>query len=423
MGKFLFTMWPANDLGLPSRLVPIARLLADRGHEVAMYNPAPAPANLIASAGLKNLPALVPSVMPPAFDLNEAHCAWDAEHLLAPFYANEEFVKAMTDLYVGMIRDYAPDVVVDSFELFACLAARIAKVPLVSVLQGSFHPASRGFFWWQEKRPQNLPSAAEVVNKVAARYGLVPESRCVDRLAGDCCLIVGTPETEQLPPSVNVDYVGPIVWQKANVALPDWVTALDHGQALIWIYSGNPRYAGAPTPVDSIVVIHTAIATLAEAPVHVVLTTGYQELPPEVGKLPANFHHAPYLPGIAMAQRSDLMVHHGGHGSVMTGLLAGTPAVIIPTISEREGNARCVAALGAGEVVLPSAGAHGEKEVNRAEFRAKVERVLNEPVYRRSAERVAESMRKYGGAREAADRIEKLAAQRRMHRADVPTSC
>lgn len=113
----------------------------------------------------------------------------------------------------------------------------------------------------------------------------------------------------------------------------------------------------------------------------------------------------------------------GGHGAVMTGLLAGTPAVIIPTISEREGNARCVAALGAGEVVLPSAGAHGEKEVNRAEFRAKVERVLNEPVYRRSAERVAESMRKYGGAREAADRIEKLAAQRRMHRADVPTSC
>ena len=42
MAKFLFTMMLANDLGLPTRLVPIARELADRGHEVAMFNPAQA---------------------------------------------------------------------------------------------------------------------------------------------------------------------------------------------------------------------------------------------------------------------------------------------------------------------------------------------------------------------------------------------
>ncbi len=56
MVKFLFTMVPANDLGLPTRVVPIARVLADRGHEVAVFNPAPAPAKLIEDAGLKNLP-------------------------------------------------------------------------------------------------------------------------------------------------------------------------------------------------------------------------------------------------------------------------------------------------------------------------------------------------------------------------------
>ncbi|HEY4931037.1 MAG TPA: hypothetical protein VII23_05655 [Terriglobales bacterium] len=56
MAKFLFTMLPANDLGLPTRLVPIARALADRGHDVAVFNPAPVPAKLIEDAGLKNLP-------------------------------------------------------------------------------------------------------------------------------------------------------------------------------------------------------------------------------------------------------------------------------------------------------------------------------------------------------------------------------
>ena len=56
MAKFLFTMLLANDLGLPTRMVPIARALVDRGHDVAVFNPAPAPSKLIAEAGLQNLP-------------------------------------------------------------------------------------------------------------------------------------------------------------------------------------------------------------------------------------------------------------------------------------------------------------------------------------------------------------------------------
>jgi UDP:flavonoid glycosyltransferase YjiC (YdhE family) len=96
----------------------------------------------------------------------------------------------------------------------------------------------------------------------------------------------------------------------------------------------------------------------------------------------------------------------------MTGLAAGTPAVIIPTITERESNARRVSALGACEIVLPVDGADGEKQIDVQEFGAKVQRVLKEPEYRASARRVAESMRKYGGARDAADRIEKFATRR-----------
>ena len=37
MARFLVAVLPANDLGLPTRMVPIARALADRGHEVAVF--------------------------------------------------------------------------------------------------------------------------------------------------------------------------------------------------------------------------------------------------------------------------------------------------------------------------------------------------------------------------------------------------
>jgi UDP:flavonoid glycosyltransferase YjiC (YdhE family) len=413
MARFLFTMLPANDLGLPTRLVPIARALADRGHDVTVFNPAPAPAKLIEEAGLKNLAAPSRALPDSWGDLVQVSTAWDVEHMFGAFFVSEEFVRAATAFNVDLLRDFAPDVVVDSFGLFSCLGARILGVPLASVLQGNFHPASDGFLWWKGQRPAGLPSALPAVNKVAAEYGLAPFARCVDLLAGELSLVVGSPESDPLPAGAGVDYIGPIVWQRANATLPDWVNELRRDQPVVWVYSGNPRYFDVPTPVDSVVVIRAAIAALGDQPLQVVLTTGYQEVPQEFRTLPANFRHAAYLPGPAMAERCDLMVHHGGHSSVMTGLAAGTPAVIIPTITERESNARRVVALGAGEIVVPVDGADGEKYISVDEFSAKVHRVLNEPGYRTAARRVAESMRRLGGVQEAADRIERFAAANR----------
>ena len=408
MARFLITMLPANDLGLPTRMVPIARALADRGHEVAVFNPAPAPVKLIAEAGLTALPMPARPMPAPAFDLMQLSEAWDVDHFFGGVYTSEEYVRQALPVYLDLVRGYDPDAVVDSFDPLACLAARILKIPLVTVLQGNFHPASRGFKWWEKERPAGLSSGTAHVNKVIAEYGLAPLNRCIDVMAGDLSLIVGTPETDPVDEHADVTYIGPMIFQREDAALPAWVNDISREQPLIWVYPGNPRYAPVATPIDSIVVVRAAIEALADAPVEVVLTTGYQDLPEEVGVLPKNFRHAAYVPGLLMAERCDLIVFHGGHSSVMTTLKAGTPAVIIPTITERESNARRLASLGAGEVVMPVNGADGEKRIDAVEFGAVVKRVLNEPSYRQSAKRVAESMHHFGGAQAAAERIEEF---------------
>jgi UDP:flavonoid glycosyltransferase YjiC (YdhE family) len=418
MAKLLFTMLPANTLGLPTRLVPIARVLADRGHDVVVFNPAPAPAKLIEEAGLKNLRRRLWSSKPaPGFDPVQVSAAWDLEQNFATMYGDERYTRAATTVYVDLIRRNEPDVVVDSWGLLACLAARIAKVPLVSILHGDCHPASGGFLWWKGERPPNLPGAARVVNKVLADHGLAPVGRAVDLLEGDLCLIVGTPDTDPLPATARVTYIGPILWHR-DAPLPEWVTALSRDKPVVWVYPGEPRYGNVPGPLDSVVVSRAAIAALRDLPVHVVLTTGYQGVPEELGALPSNFYHATYLPGPAMAERCDLMVHHAGHGSVMTGLAAGKPAVLIPTITERESNARRVVALGAGEMVLPVDGPDGEKQIDVTDFASKIHRVLNEPAYLRAAQRIAQSMRNFGGEREAADQIERFAGRHARVRGD-----
>jgi hypothetical protein len=240
MARFLFTMLVVNDLGLPTRLVPIARVLADRGHEVALFNPAPAPAKVIADAGLINLP--MPSRPMPAIagSMAGASAAWDVEEMFGHLFSDEGFVRAATAVHVDLVRDYAPDVVVDSFGLFPCLAARILGIPLATVLQGNFHPASRGFLWWKEDRPAGLPSPAPAVNKVLAEYGLPSLERSVDLFAGDLSLITGTPETDPVPPGRGIVHVGQIIWQRGNAALPEWIDELSRDQPLVWVYAAIP---------------------------------------------------------------------------------------------------------------------------------------------------------------------------------------
>lgn len=222
---------------------------------------------------------------------------------------------------------------------------------------------------------------------------------------GDLTLVVGTPETDPLPDSTDVTYIGPLLWQKSEARLPDWILQLDKDKPLIWIYSGNPRYSSGDDVLDSIVVIQSCIAALADEDVQVILTTGYHALPKDMLPLPTNFRHETYLPGLAMAEKSDLLIHHGGYGSCQTGLYSGKPAVIMPTYSERESNARRVAAVGAGAIV-PVTYILGKKHVRTEELRTTVWHVLTNPSFAQNARRMSEKLRAYGGASQAASIIE-----------------
>jgi len=444
--KFLFTTLTSNDLGLLTRSLPIAGELAKRGHQVAFSNPANAPSKLIAQAGFDNLflkhplfyiqmmgeldlrglyrqfrsepfrqefgnllsilmkliraaPTRLPPITPEV---------WDMDHFAAFIgMLNENFVRACYEAFATLMREYDPDVVVDFWNPFACLAARIIQKPLVTVIQADLHPASQGFIWWKGPAPA-MPRPASIVNKILAEHHLQPIHKIAELSVGDLTLVLGMPETDPLPEATDAIYIGPILWQKPWAKSPDWFEALSKGQPVIWVYSGNPRYLPIITPMDSTVLLHACIAALADEDVQVVLTTGHHALPKETPPLPTNFRYEPFVPGLTMAERSDLLIHHGGYGSCQTGLCTGTPAVIIPTYSERESNARRVAAVGAGEFILPSEGTSRQKHVPTGELRAKVRQVLSDPSYTVNARRVSEKMQTYRGAPETAHLIEDL---------------
>ena len=446
MNKFLFTTLPSNDLGLLTRSLPIANELTKLGHKITFSSPAKAPKKVIADAGYENLSPKLPlyEIGFGGFSIKRFHKilkskrlrqeygslftfffrlirslpikfapsspdVWNMDHAAAMAgMMNRNFVKSQCDAYIRLLKESNADVVVDFFNPFSCIAAKALHKPLITVIQADVHPDSKGFIWW-ETLSQNLPSALPAVNKVLAGYGLKRITKMEELNIGDLTLIVGTPDTDPLQGSPEGTYIGPLLWQQSDAEFPPWFDELHHGKPIIWVYSGNPRYASKATIVDSEVIIDASVKVLAQEDVQVVLTTGYHSLPEDILPLPENFHHARYVPGLDMAQKCDLMIHHGGYGSCQTGLYSGTPAVMIPTFSERESNARKIAMLGAGEYVLPKTDDTKKKHVDLEEFRTTVNKVLMTPSYSEKAEHFSEQIRGFGGPEKAAQLIADIA--------------
>jgi UDP:flavonoid glycosyltransferase YjiC (YdhE family) len=441
MTRFLFATLPSNDLGLLAQSLPIARELAERGHEITFCHPAKAPGRLIADAGFRNrIPnrplycllsgdlwgKVAPRLLRSRHPWRDAalvisyvrHLArhgtaeiWNFDHFMyLAGMGNEAFIRDGVGAILDMIYSCRPEILVDFWNPFACIAARICRIPLVSVLQADVHPRSRGFIWWKPMTKGLFPSPLPAINAVLAEFGLSAVQRTGELLLGDRTLVLGLPETDPLPEGTDATYIGPLLWQRED-ELPKVVAALGTERPVIWVYPGNLRYVrGVRTFGDSEVILQACVEALAGEDVQVVLTTGFNALPRGMKKTPANFLFLPYVPPLKMAGRSRLLIHHGGFGSCQTGLYAGKPALIIPTYSERESNARRIAGLGAGDYVLPVMNPAGtEKRVSAEEVRAKVFRILSDDSYARAARKIGERMRSYGGPSEAARIIEQIA--------------
>jgi UDP:flavonoid glycosyltransferase YjiC (YdhE family) len=434
--KFLFTTLFSNDLGLLTRSLPIARELRERGHKVFFYNPAKAPRKLISDAGIDNIPSKWPflyliggdSSLPRFLQfLGSKHLfrdlgiiasvrkhlqrfetpeIWNTDQFMHLMMLDENYIRVEVRHMIDVINELEPDAVVDFWSLSTCIAARITGKPLITVIQADMHPQSQGFIWWREA-PEDVPTPTPAINRVLADYNLKPVNKTAELFVGNKTLVVGIPETDPLPVTAEVTYLGAVLWERPGEKLPDWVDMPDPIRPLIWIYSGNPRYMpGSHSVFDSSSVIYACIEAFKGRDVRVVLSSGHQPLPKNVLPLPSNFRYVPFLPGLTMAKKSDLLIHHGGYGSCQTGLFTGTPALIIPTYSERESNARRVAAVGAGDFVLPSSDGSRLKRVDAGEVFEKANRILSDSSYKENAMRISEKLQAYDGERSAATIIE-----------------
>lgn len=417
LGHFLFVLWDGGG-NIPPQLA-LARRLVEHGHRVRVLGPRVLRSR-IEAAGC----AFLPLHEAPEHDSSSRSADvlqdWQARTSLAAAARVRDRLIVGTALgyardVSAAIADERPDVVVTDYMLLgAYLAAERAGVPLAALVHTIYPlpapglpPFGMGFpmrsdligqvrdalFGQVFKRFYN--AGLGELNRARTALGLEPLTTVFAQFERANRLLVLTSQAFDFPATLlpaNVRYVGPQLDDPAWLApwqLPD----LDEGKPLILVSLSTTYQAQED-------IVRRVIAALAEMPVQGLVTLG-PALDQNSFSLPANVRAVSYAPHVLVCPRADLVVTHGGHGTVITALSAGVPVVCLPMGRDQGDNAARVIWRGAGMRCSPRASVDS--------LRRTFQRVLAEPRYREGARRVAEGIARDGGPSRAIAELESLA--------------
>jgi len=334
-----------------TRPLEIAKVLRKRGHEVIFacsgrYD------RFIVEAGFECRPIVTEAPEKALARVRQGKRYSDDERMLKEYVGQE----------TAMIRDVKPDLVLGDFRPTLSVSTEMTEVPYATITNACFtryyaarHPPpdTMAFTRVLGRRMARLlvpflqrlmlRRMAAPIRRFRRKQGMRPVRNMFDILESPHLnLIADLPEfgpTSRLP--ANYRYVGPIMWQPP-IAPPAWLDELASCRKTIYLTLGSTGDANGAFEV--------VMKGLARLDVQVMVTTGSSR--PLVG-WPKDFHHTQFAPGDLLAAKADLVVCHGGNGTIYQALGEGTPVLCLPTFVEQEYHADRVVALGAGMKLTP----------------------------------------------------------------------
>ena len=287
----------------------------------------------------------------------EYHVFPTRETPLAPYAAAVRAARETRPL----VRSFAPDVAVsDILTPAPALAAEREQVPVATLvphlypqLPPGFPPYSIGArlprtalgraLWRATDRlvARGLEHGRREYNDCRARLGLGPLPYVHTSVSRSLTLVASLPQLEyprDWPSWLRV--VGPLLWEPASGAV-----APPPGPGPVVLVA--PSTAQDPSHV----LLRAALEGLAAEPVRVIATWNGRE-PAEPLPAPANAVVVDWLSYSKTMPACDLVVTHGGHGTLMRAIASGCPVVVSPAGGDMAENAARVDWAGLG-VRLP----------------------------------------------------------------------
>jgi UDP:flavonoid glycosyltransferase YjiC (YdhE family) len=377
-------------------MIALGRALAGRGHDVTLQTWTRWRADVEAQ-GMTFAAAPEYPVFP------------TRERPLTPYRAVERATHDTT----GLVEDLAPDAIVaDILTLAPALAGELHGVPVATLIphvdprtppgsapysSGARLPRSAlGRATWRAFDPllrRGLELGRSELNETRRRLGLPALARVHGGISEQLCLVATFPQLEYprpLAPATHV--VGPLLWEppSRDVAPP----AGDEPLVLV-----APSTSQDPEQL----LLRATLEGLAPMAVRV-LASSNRSLPDPPLHVPANARLVEWLSYSRAMPACDVVVCHGGHGTVARALQGGCAVVVVPAAGDMNENAARVDWAGVG-VRLP------RRMVGARGLRLAVGRALARPRLQERARELQAWTAANDGPRRAAELVEELAAK------------
>jgi MGT family glycosyltransferase len=385
-----------GDAGHAFPVIGLARALRARGHEVTVetwehWREAVEGEGLgfTAAEEYKTFP-------PPPPGSEDGRSVADAALALVPMLEEERF-----DVVVSDVLTVAPALAAERAGLKrATLIPHVypvsqAGMPFFAV--GALPPRTAvGRALWRAGMPVlngGLRRGREELNQSREIVGLAPVDRFHGGLSEELTLVATLPQLEyprRWPAHVHV--IGPIWFE---LPYPDVELPEGHG----------PLVVVAPSTAQDpeCRLVRVALEALADEPVRVLATTNRHQPDAPLPPAPANAVVVDWVSYSRTMAAADLVICHGGHGTVARALAAGVPVICCPAVGDMAENAARVAWAGAG-LMLPW------RLTRSAALRVAVRKALSGAGFRIRAGEIASWSREHDGASAGADLVENLAS-------------
>ena len=310
-----------------------------------------------------------------------------------------------------LVAELAPDAVVaDILTLAPALAGELEGVPVATLVPHVFPAGAPGFppysmgarlprtaagraLWRGLERVTagGLQRGREELNQTRARLGLAPLDDVHGGISRRLCLVATFPQLEYPRPWPSwAHVVGPLPWE-----LPFGDVELPPGD--------SPLVLVAPSTSQDRDhrLLRAALEGLRDAPVRVLGTTNRRP-PREPIAVPGNARLVDWLSYSRTMPRCDVVVCHGGHGTVARALAGGCAVVAVPAGGDMNENAARVAWAGVGVRVPP-------RLTTPRAIALAVERCLSDPGLRTRARALAAWAETHDPPTRAAELVEGIA--------------
>ena len=379
--RILFTC-----IGGPGHLNPllsISRAVVDAGHAV-LWATSASLRGLVENAGfsfhqLGHRPAARPRGRAP---LRVA----DAEQ--SDDEVRENFARRATRLRLPLVGpllyDWKPDLAVcDEFDFATMLTAERCGLPHASVLV-----SATGL----QIRPDVV---GEPLREIRAEYGLAADPNLT--MLGRHLRLSPFPPTFRAPESWRhgTEHAVRPPLPRPPGPRPDWARVRPDAPVIYFTL-------GTEFGVESGDLYERVLTGLRALPVNLLMTVGSQIDPAEFGPQPDHVRIAQYVPQDEVLPHCDVVVSHGGSGSVMGALAHGVPTLLVPIGADQPMNAQRCVELGVGQRL-------DAVTATAADVRAAVTELLAVPTYRQEAERLRTELAALPGPAHAAALLEQVA--------------